>query len=267
MANYIATTEELTAVADAIRAKGGISDALTFPDGFVTAIGSIQTGGGSSGGTGSGFPVVHEDTLLYTNSIYLDGRIARVNGSVGLQIYRKSTQAANTDMKFGTWKKWEIGVRFNPTETTKAVRALFGCGYNEQYYYTPSIELYPGGKIGIGYTHTQGSWSTWHNTQEPHVDFGVWNFLRYAYDQTAGKVVVTVVSDSGRSDTIEFAEDPFFYTSSYPEYNYTRFGFGQVAVNNNYASNVLFDLDNMYIIADGVIVAGSYAMNTDQSIT
>lgn len=46
MADYIATTEELTAVADAIRAKGGTSEQLMFPDGFVSAIGSLETGGG-----------------------------------------------------------------------------------------------------------------------------------------------------------------------------------------------------------------------------
>lgn len=46
MANYIATTEELTAVADAIRAKGGTSEPLVFPEGFVSAIGDIQSGGG-----------------------------------------------------------------------------------------------------------------------------------------------------------------------------------------------------------------------------
>lgn len=51
MANYIATTEELTAVADAIRAKGGSSEQLVFPEGFVSAIGDIQTGGGGQGVT------------------------------------------------------------------------------------------------------------------------------------------------------------------------------------------------------------------------
>lgn len=35
---------DLTAVADAIRAKGGTSDSLAYPDGFVTAIQAIQTG-------------------------------------------------------------------------------------------------------------------------------------------------------------------------------------------------------------------------------
>lgn len=36
----------MTAVADAIRTKGGTSDALAFPDGFVSAVQGIQTGGG-----------------------------------------------------------------------------------------------------------------------------------------------------------------------------------------------------------------------------
>ena len=38
----------MTAVADAIRTKAGGSDPLSFPDGFVTAVGGITTGGGSS---------------------------------------------------------------------------------------------------------------------------------------------------------------------------------------------------------------------------
>lgn len=37
----------LASVADAIRSKGGTSNALVFPDGFVSAISAIQTGGGS----------------------------------------------------------------------------------------------------------------------------------------------------------------------------------------------------------------------------
>lgn len=36
----------LTAVADAIRTKGGTSEALSFPDGFVSAVEDIQAGGG-----------------------------------------------------------------------------------------------------------------------------------------------------------------------------------------------------------------------------
>lgn len=41
----------LTSIADAIRAKAGTPDALTFPDGFVSAVEGIQAGGGTSGTT------------------------------------------------------------------------------------------------------------------------------------------------------------------------------------------------------------------------
>ena len=40
--------DSLATVAAAIRAKGGTSELLAFPDGFVSAIGDIQAGGGSS---------------------------------------------------------------------------------------------------------------------------------------------------------------------------------------------------------------------------
>lgn len=39
---------DLTSVANAIRTKGGTSAGLSFPDGFVSAIGNIPTGGGST---------------------------------------------------------------------------------------------------------------------------------------------------------------------------------------------------------------------------
>lgn len=44
MAEYLTNTADLTAVADAIRAKGGTSGSLVYPDEFVTAIQAIQTG-------------------------------------------------------------------------------------------------------------------------------------------------------------------------------------------------------------------------------
>ena len=45
MAEYLTNTTDLTKVAAAIREKGGTSDQLVYPDGFVTAIQAIQTGG------------------------------------------------------------------------------------------------------------------------------------------------------------------------------------------------------------------------------
>lgn len=43
---YLADSSELTSIADAIRTKGGTSAGLTYPDGFVSAINAIPTGGG-----------------------------------------------------------------------------------------------------------------------------------------------------------------------------------------------------------------------------
>jgi hypothetical protein len=48
MANYIASDTDLTAVANAIRAKSGGSSQLAFPAGFVSEIQAIPTGGGST---------------------------------------------------------------------------------------------------------------------------------------------------------------------------------------------------------------------------
>lgn len=48
MADYRATSTEFTAVADAIRTKGGTSAQLTWPNGFVSAVQAIPTGGGGS---------------------------------------------------------------------------------------------------------------------------------------------------------------------------------------------------------------------------
>lgn len=44
MADYLVTDTELTSVADAIREKGGTTEPLSFPAGFVSAVESIQAG-------------------------------------------------------------------------------------------------------------------------------------------------------------------------------------------------------------------------------
>lgn len=51
MPNYIVSGDDLTAVADAIRSKGGTTSQLEFPNGFETAIGNISGGGVTPTGT------------------------------------------------------------------------------------------------------------------------------------------------------------------------------------------------------------------------
>lgn len=47
MSEYRTNSEDLTSIADAIRAKSGTSEQLIFPDEFVSAINSIETSTGS----------------------------------------------------------------------------------------------------------------------------------------------------------------------------------------------------------------------------
>ena len=44
MTNYLTTDTELTSVANAIRTKGGTQATLSWPSGFVSAIGNISSG-------------------------------------------------------------------------------------------------------------------------------------------------------------------------------------------------------------------------------
>ena len=62
----------LSSVADAIRSKGGTSDALVFPDGFVTAISAIQTGGGEAAPSAKWSDVTfidYDGTVLYSYTL------------------------------------------------------------------------------------------------------------------------------------------------------------------------------------------------------
>ena len=46
MADYLVQGESITAVADAIREKGGTTAPLSFPEGMAKAVRNIQSGGG-----------------------------------------------------------------------------------------------------------------------------------------------------------------------------------------------------------------------------
>lgn len=62
----------LASVADAIRTKGGTSDALIFPDGFVSAISAIQTGGGGAAPSAKWSDVTfidYDGTVLYSYTL------------------------------------------------------------------------------------------------------------------------------------------------------------------------------------------------------
>ena len=67
MAEYLTNTTDLTKVASAIREKGGTSDSLVYPDGFVTAIQAIQTGGGTTPGAPGDITFYDYDGTIITS--------------------------------------------------------------------------------------------------------------------------------------------------------------------------------------------------------
>ena len=72
MAEYLAKSEDLTAVADAIRTKGGTDAQLAFPAGFVSAVQAIDTS------AGNGVDVVMTSTV--TNVLELQAAIEAGSG-------------------------------------------------------------------------------------------------------------------------------------------------------------------------------------------
>lgn len=73
---YLTNDTDLKAVADAIRTKAGSTAALAFPDGFVSAVNGIQTGGGG----GAGFSVTFPATATNWNTITF-GMIVQADGN------------------------------------------------------------------------------------------------------------------------------------------------------------------------------------------
>ena len=67
MAEYLTNTTDLTKVASAIREKGGTTAPLVYPDGFVTAIHAIQTGGGTTPGAPGDITFYDYDGTIVTS--------------------------------------------------------------------------------------------------------------------------------------------------------------------------------------------------------
>lgn len=74
MADYLTNTTELTAIADAIRAKGGTTASLVYPNSFVSAIEDIKSGGSDSVYVFTEAPYSNTDVLV--NNTMIAPRIA-----------------------------------------------------------------------------------------------------------------------------------------------------------------------------------------------
>lgn len=87
MAIYSVTGAELTSVADAIRAKGGTTDLLAFPSGFVSAVQDITTGGMS-------LSAADEGKVVYNGALSLQGSMnVSSNGSYDTTLFSQVSVA------------------------------------------------------------------------------------------------------------------------------------------------------------------------------
>lgn len=87
MANeYSVNQPDLVSVANAIRTKGGTSEALAFPDGFVSAVQAIQAGGGA---VQADWSQNDETQLDYVKNrpFYLETEWVNINDVFGATIY------------------------------------------------------------------------------------------------------------------------------------------------------------------------------------
>ena len=116
--DYFTCTDELTSIADAIRAKGGTSASLTYPSGFVTAINNLPTkvlGAGTISGYDSPFDI--QVTAEDYSSGDWDG-FSSVNVSIETPFYDGSCDIINPLITFTigsttyqaeegmTWTEW-----------------------------------------------------------------------------------------------------------------------------------------------------------------
>lgn len=84
MAKYLVEDTSLTAVADAIRTKGGTTGELEFPGGFVSAVEEIQTGGGGEASKiilTTSFPTALQAITALTPLVEADYSIIVFNGN------------------------------------------------------------------------------------------------------------------------------------------------------------------------------------------
>lgn len=170
MGKIFVTTEELTAVADKIRAKGGTSAPLTWPDGYIAAIENI------SGGTDRGVPYLAfwcDDAFAFSvrpGSVLRDGRL------------EYSTDLVN-------WSTWDGTAISSAVCGTRHLIALRGVGNRALYNTSGSylaLTTVPAGMIDcegdldnlLDYEVTQAGGYPARNIQWAYCFFMNWSNLR-----------------------------------------------------------------------------------------
>lgn len=147
-----ALESDLTSVADAIRAKGGISDSLSFPTGMVSAINSIPTG--VTVQTASGSAKTSSRGLLTLNIGFEPDLIV---------------------LKVGTVSGYEFNLNLALTEKWTSSKAGCTSWHGDEYVYEAYVN-------SIGTTSTSlyvyGYDSSWNSGAASNITFN-WKAVKY----------------------------------------------------------------------------------------
>lgn len=149
MSDYVVDSADLTSVANAIRTKGGTSAQLTFPAGFVSAIGDIQ--GGGIGTALSNPPVkavsgtITLSSAAYTMKILVDPNVIDVN------MYQLNY--AHVIMEDEYWADYEGNSSYNNWAAGQLL-------YYPAYYYETTISSVKTTEIFLASNANGHSWKT-----------------------------------------------------------------------------------------------------------
>ena len=156
----------MTAVADAIRAKAGTTEPLAWPDGFITAISGIETGGG-----GASWVTISEtlpNAMYRLGDVNMDGSLTQDDASeimnyLGGSADFSSVQKVLADVDFsgkihqidvmtisdiinGTYTptfRWATAVEYASAKVGDDVKAVFEITVNGELMTAPTYAYVP----------------------------------------------------------------------------------------------------------------------------
>lgn len=157
--NYIVSDTDMTAVANAIRTKGGTSDPLSFPTGFCDAISQISGGGGGSNVASGTFTITAEandNAPTITHNLNTQ--------KIAVLIYPTSAKITTGD----GYRNWYAALITVNQIANGDTWTFDWTSYNTHFSGDEVVTL-PNGNLRIGMVH-QSPWSTqshWYDAGNP----------------------------------------------------------------------------------------------------
>ena len=137
MANeYSVNQSDLVSVANAIREKGGTSETLVFPDGFVGAVQAIQAGGGGNASVFGSITPASNGPITITHN-FGDGynTVQKVRGKTTILI----VAAADKNISAGVYSMCSVGMTYDEQKHTGGGKSYTRWGNGFIHTTSPSI--------------------------------------------------------------------------------------------------------------------------------